>query len=182
LLALTAALVVAVALAASEAAGASASADATGAPSSAPHSAPAGLPETVYVWMATSPATHAGDSYALALTNGATAQRIWVRTVIMDHMAGVNPRVVNQRFELAPGEEKVLTAVNDYGLANHFHTRIVSELTDLTFEVSVTDISGERVAWFNERAFMQRAIDTDDWLDRDEQMPGHRHMAGDDKP
>jgi hypothetical protein len=173
----TAVLVVAAALLVNDAARAGASSGADGEPVSVPHSAPPGPPATVYSWSATSPATHEGDSYALALTNGGTAQRIWVRTVIMDHMAGVNPLVIDERFDLAPGEAVVLTAVNVYGLANHFNTRIVSELTGLTFEVSLTDAAGERVAWFNERAFMQRALDTDDRMPRDERMDGHSHTA-----
>lgn len=176
LVGLTAVLVVATVLIVTGMSGAdvSAGAPATG-PTPEPHGAALPLPNTVYGWSATSPATHEGDTYTLALTNGATAQRIRVRVVIMDHAAGVNPLVLDERVDLAAGEQLVLTAVNDYGPANHFNTRIVSEQADLTFEVSVTDASDERVAWFNERAFMQRAIDPAAWLHRDEPMLGHDH-------
>ena len=113
-------------------------------------------PEVRYGWTATSPATHAGDQYRLVITNGETPQTVYVRVVIMDHRNHRNIVVVRQRLELAAGEQRVLTAVNDYGTANHFQTAIGSETTDLTLDVSLIASDGERTAWFNQRAFLLR--------------------------
>ena len=116
-------------------------------------------PEVRYGWTATSPATHAGDQYQLVVTNGETPQTVYVRVMIMDHRNHSNIVVLQQRLELEAGEQRVLTAVNDYGTANHFQTAIGSETTDLTLEVSLTASDGERTAWFNQRAFMLRERD-----------------------
>ncbi|MCM8748733.1 hypothetical protein NET02_06205 [Thermomicrobiaceae bacterium CFH 74404] len=116
-------------------------------------------PEVKYGWTATSPATHAGDQYQLVVTNGETPQTVYVRVMIMDHRNHNNIVVLQQRLELEAGEQRVLTAVNDYGTANHFQTAIGSETTDLTLEVSLTASDGERTAWFNQRAFMLRERD-----------------------
>lgn len=113
-------------------------------------------PEVRYGWTATSPATHAGDQYQLVVTNGETPQTVYVRVMIMDHRNHRNIVVLQQRLELAAGEQRVLTAVNDYGTANHFQTAIASETTDLSFEVSLTASDGTQTAWFNERAFLRR--------------------------
>ncbi len=112
----------------------------------------AGLPIR---WKATSPAIHEGDRYTLLVTNtSGEAQQAHIRTVIMDHANRTNTDVVDERVELAPGEERELTAVNDYGDANHFNTIIGSETQDLALAVSVTDSAGTETTRFNERAFL----------------------------
>jgi hypothetical protein len=104
-------------------------------------------------WNATSPAIHQGDRYVLSIANGATAQEVRVRTVIMDHGARANTPVIEQTVTLAPNEKRELTADNTYGTANHFRTNLVTENEDLSFSVTITD--GEGVtASFNERAFL----------------------------
>jgi hypothetical protein len=109
-------------------------------------------------WSATSPATHLGDQYRLLVTNaGAEAQVIWVSALIMDHSAHTNIFKIVERVELAPGEEHVFTAVNDYGTANHFKTNVASETEDLTLVVTLTDASGEETTRFNEKAFWVRS-------------------------
>ncbi|GEM_PF-4757996 len=125
--------------------------------------APAGTPATPgpgkqgkhaapVVWAATSPATHKGDHYTLAITNGPTAQQVSVMTTIMDHSTHTNTPVIQQTFTLAPGETKTLAADNTYGTANHFQTRIGSQNQDLTFTVTIADSQGT-TATFNQRAF-----------------------------
>ncbi|MBV9454110.1 MAG: hypothetical protein JOZ19_08345 [Rubrobacter sp.] len=112
----------------------------------------AGLPVK---WQATSPATHQGDRYTLAVTNnGEQAQRVRINTMIMDHRTHTNTNVVDKQLKLAPGEERELTAVNDYGTANHFSTHIGSESKDLGLSVKVTDAAGNETAQFNQGAFM----------------------------
>lgn len=106
-------------------------------------------------WSATSPATHRGDRYRLVLRNGATAQRVGVSTVIMDHRAHRNLEVIREVLQLAPGERRELTAENHYGTANHFSTRIAAQHEDLTWEVTLTNSAGEQTAWFNQHAFMR---------------------------
>lgn len=109
----------------------------------------------VVQWKATSPAIHEGDQYTLVATNtGDEAQKARVRTVIMDHRNHVNTDVVDERVELAPGEEREFAAANDYGEANHFNTIIFSENQDLALAVQVTDSEGVETARFNDAAFM----------------------------
>jgi hypothetical protein len=111
----------------------------------------AGLPVK---WQATSPATHRGDQYALVVTNhGDQAQRVRVNTMVMDHRTHTNTNVLDEQLKLAPSEERELTAVNDYGTANHFSTRIGSETKDLELSVKVTDAGGNETAHFNQAAF-----------------------------
>ena len=108
-------------------------------------------------WSATSPATHLGDEYTLVVTNaGAETQVVWVSALIMDHGAHTNTFKIVERVELAPGEEHVFTAVNDYGTANHFRTNVASETDDLTLLVTLTDASGEETTRFTDRAFWVR--------------------------
>jgi hypothetical protein len=105
-------------------------------------------------WSATSPAIHLGDNYDLVVTNTSNKdQKAWVRTMIMDHRAHKNTMVINEPLKLAPGEERELTAVNDYGDANHFQTGIGSQTKDLSLTVKVTDSGGNETAWFNQEAF-----------------------------
>jgi hypothetical protein len=111
----------------------------------------AGLPVR---WAATSPAIHLGDKYDLVMTNtGDKDQKAWVRTMIMDHRAHENTMVIDEPLNLAPGEERELTAVNDYGEANHFQTGMGSQTKDLNFTVKVTDSKGNETARFNQEAF-----------------------------
>ena len=111
-------------------------------------------------WVATSPAIHLGDQYALDVTNTSDKdQKLQVRTMIMDHKAKKNTMVVDEPLTLAPGEEKELTATNDYGDANHFQTTIGSQTKDtkdLGLTVKVTDPAGNEKAWFNQEAFLIR--------------------------
>lgn len=105
-------------------------------------------------WSATSPATHLDDQYRLIVTNtGAEAQEVWVSALIMDHSAHTNTFKIAERVELAPGEERAFTAVNDYGTANHFKTNVASETEDLTLLVTLTAASGEETTRFTEKAF-----------------------------
>src|SRR5438105_707500 len=64
-------------------------------------------------WTATSPTTHQGDQYQLVITNGATAQHLVVRTQIMDHHNHKNTVVIQEQLQLAPGEQRILTATNN---------------------------------------------------------------------
>ena len=106
-------------------------------------------------WKATSPAIQKGDQYNLTMTNtGEEAQKAQVNTVIMDHSNHTNTNVVDEQVELEPGEERELTAVNDYGTANHFNTLIGSETRDLELAVTITDAAGAETARYNEAAFM----------------------------
>lgn len=112
----------------------------------------AGMP---YSWKATSPAIHEGDRYSLLVTNTSEVdQKARVRTVIMDHRNHTNTDVVDEQVELAPGEEREFTAVNDYGDANHFNTILASETQDLALAVEVSDSGGRETARFNEGAFL----------------------------
>ena len=123
-------------------------------------------------WAATSPATHQGDHYSLVLTNGPTAQRVWVRTMIMDHRTQTNTMVIAEQLQLAANEQRELKADNNYGTANHFQTSIGAESQSLTFQVTLTDSSGAETARFNQRAFMQR---TDLRGSQPSQEPMHMH-------
>jgi len=107
-------------------------------------------------WAATSPATHLGDQYRLLITNGSTPQRVLVHTMIMDHTTQTNTMVVYQWLSLAPGEQRELTAMNEYGTANHFSTRIGSQNQDLKLQVTLTDASGDETARFDQGAFWVR--------------------------
>jgi hypothetical protein len=106
-------------------------------------------------WKATSPAIQKGDQYNLTMTNtGEEAQKAQVSTIIMDHSNHTNTNVVDELVELEPGEERELTAVNDYGTANHFNTLIGSETRDLDLAVTITDAAGAETARYNDAAFM----------------------------
>ena len=106
-------------------------------------------------WKATSPAIHEGDQYTLLMTNTSEeTQEARIRTVIMDHSNHTNTDVVDEQVELAPGEEREFTGVNDYGDANHFNTIIGSETQDLGLAVSVAEVEGTETARFNEKAFL----------------------------
>jgi hypothetical protein len=114
-----------------------------------------GLKAYPYLWTATSPATHKGDTYTIVVKNtGTEAQKLVVRTVIMDHRAMHNMPVIRQELTLDSGTEETLTAINDYGDANHFATRILSASdTGLEIQVTLTDVAGHETASFNQGAF-----------------------------
>jgi hypothetical protein len=115
------------------------------------------LDEYGFLWTATSPGTHQGDTYTLTATNpGTTNVKLLTFTVLMDHRQHHHEVLVNEEVELAPGQSHEFTATNDYGTANHFSTRIVSTAADtasLTLAVIVTTADGTESASFNERAF-----------------------------
>jgi hypothetical protein len=126
------------------------------------------LDEYGFLWSATSPATHSGDTYTLTATNpGTTAVKLLVFTIVMDHKQHHNEVVVNEEVELAAGASHEFTATNDYGTANHFSTRIASTAADvsaLTLSITVTTADGAASASFNEHAFM---IDNRDDLEQE---------------
>jgi len=129
-----------------------------------------------FQWKATSPAIQEGDQYHLAVTNtGDEAQEAWIRTIIMDHRNHTNTDVVDERVELAPGEEREFTAVNDYGTANHFNTRIGSETKDLDLAVTITDAAGAETARYNDAAFMVQKGAGNKAKAKGEKAQGHAH-------
>jgi hypothetical protein len=99
------------------------------------------------------PVAHAehGQQKGAGKTPGLPVQ---VRSIIMDHSNHTNTNVVDEQVNLAPGEEREFTAVNDYGSANHFNTLIGSENKDLDLSVKVADSSGNETAQFNQKAFL----------------------------
>ena len=104
---------------------------------------------------ATSPAIHEGDRYSLLVTNNSEKQqKAKVRTVVMDHKTHTNTPVIDEPLTLAAGEERELTATNDYGTANHFQTNVGSQTKALGLLVKVTDSKGNETARFNQDAFM----------------------------
>src|SRR5205823_6057810 len=105
----------------------------------------------------------------IVITNGAAAQTVLVRAVIMDHSTHTNTVKFAERLDLAPGEQRTLTASNDYGTANHFSTRVLSQNQDLRFVVTLTDGHGEEVARFNQEAF---------WVRGAGEKKAHKHDGG----
>ena len=111
-------------------------------------------------WSATSPATHLGDRYQLVIENvDAAEQPVMVRVVVMDHATMTNTVVVDEAFQLAPGEQRELTAVNDYGTANHFSTHLRSETPRLALTVTLVDAAGAETARFTQAAFQVAEVD-----------------------
>jgi hypothetical protein len=104
-------------------------------------------------WVAVSPWTHMGDRYSVALTNGPTPQKVMVHAMIMDHRNQLNTPVLHEELQLTAGERRELSAANQYGDANHFHTRLGAENDSLTFQVTLVDSSGAETARYNQRAF-----------------------------
>jgi hypothetical protein len=109
------------------------------------------------LWSATSPATHSGDTYRAVLTNrSASTRSVWISAIIMDHQAHHNELVVDERFEIAPEEERTLEATNGYGSANHFSTRLIVDSgnpDEFGVEITIADQTGVQTTSFNERAF-----------------------------
>jgi hypothetical protein len=126
--------------------------------SSTPASGGQKMPGWAYRWKATSPAIQLGDRYTLVVENtGEEDQQARIRTDIMDHRVHTNTNVIDEELELASGERCELTAVNDYGAANHFNTIIGSQTQDLGLAVKVVDAEGTETARFSERAFLTQA-------------------------
>ncbi len=113
--------------------------------------------ELGYLWRATSPSIHEGDTLTAVFTNrGSSALTIWPSIIIMDHPNHHNESVVDEELELAAGAERIFTAVNDYGVANHFSTRMLAATGDpavLGIEFTIVDATGTLRTQFNERAF-----------------------------
>ena len=105
-------------------------------------------------WKATSPTTNLGDKYSLLVANAADEpQQVNVNAYVMDHRAKVNTPLVKEQLELAPGEERELTAVNDYGTATHIMTKLGSKTQDLDLAVKLADSSGKETARYDQEAF-----------------------------
>ena len=118
-----------------------------------PDSAQAG-PGLPVKWKATSPATDPGDRYSLIVTNtGDEAQWIGANATVKDHSTRTNTTLINKQVQLAPGEERELTAINDYGRGMHIMTQLGSETQDLDLTVKLTDSSGKETAQYNQGAF-----------------------------
>jgi hypothetical protein len=106
-------------------------------------------------WKATSPATKSGDQYSLLLTNTSNKdQRVGANVAIKDHSTKTSTTMINKEVELAPGEERELTAVNDYGRGMHFMTQLGSQTQDLNLLVKLTDSSGKETAQYDQGAFL----------------------------
>ncbi|HEY7032484.1 MAG TPA: hypothetical protein VH482_14180 [Thermomicrobiales bacterium] len=110
-----------------------------------------------YLWSSASPATHKGDVYTLTVTNpGTSPVKLWVFTILADRRQRHVEVLIKEEFELAGGQSRDLTATNDYGTANLFSTRIVTDAADtsaLTLNVTIADATGQQTATFDERAF-----------------------------
>lgn len=120
------------------------------------------LDDFTHVWRATSPATRAGDTYALTLTNvSGIDQQVLVVTTLMDHRAHHNAAVLAEELTLAAGESSELRTTNDYGVANHFQTTVLANtglVTDLELLVVVEDGAAVETARFTQNAFMILSI------------------------
>ena len=139
--------------------------------------------ELGFMWQATSPSTHEGDTLTAVFTNkGSSALTIWPSIIIMDHMNHHNESVVDEEFELPAGQSRTFSAVNDYGIANHFSTRMLAATGDpavLGIEISIVDASGSQTAQFNERALWVKSFDEVKAI-REEQMPAESEAGGHD--
>lgn len=114
--------------------------------------------ELGYLWRATSPSIHLGDTFTAVITNrGQSEVTIWPSIIIMDHAKHHNESVVDEEVTLPAGGEQIFTGVNDYGVANHFSTRMLASTGDpatLGIDISIVDSTGVQTTQFNERAFM----------------------------
>ena len=118
-------------------------------------------------WSAVSPATHKGDHYTITLTNGATAQQVALYVMLMDHRAHQNTPELREIVSLAPGERRSFEADNNYGVANHWATRVATDTKDITWDIAIKD-GGGTIAAFNQRGFLQFP---------DDGAPGHAAKA-----
>lgn len=116
-----------------------------------------------YRWSATSPATHQGDTFTLALSNrGDSALKLLPRVTIMDHQSHYTFPVIEEELELGAGQTRELVAGNDYGVANHFSTNMMVSTGDVSLlgaTITIRDAAGEETASFNERAFWIKSRD-----------------------
>lgn len=116
-----------------------------------------------FVWSATSPSTHEGDTFTLTLTNrGTTAIKAMPNVMIMDHTKHYNLPVIGEDIELAAGESREFSATNDYGVANHFSTNLVADTGDsaqLGVTATMRNAAGAETASFNELAFWIKSLD-----------------------
>jgi len=103
------------------------------------------------------------DTVTIRLTNrSADPIDIVVNTIIMDHQAHFNEPAIDEIFILLGSESRTLSAVNTYGQANHFSTRMIASSGDpqeLGVDVTVTDASDVQTTSFNERAFWIKSFD-----------------------
>lgn len=148
-----------------------------------------------FVWSATSPSTHKGDSFTLTVTNrGTSVVKAMPHVMIMDHTKHYNLPVIEEEIELAAGETREFSASNDYGVANHFSTNMFADTGDvatLGVEAVMKDASGAETASFNERAFWIKSPDDLEAIreskkDDEAQGEGHKQhgdtMPDDDMP
>ncbi len=114
--------------------------------------------ELGFLWRATSPSIHLGDTLTATFTNRGQADvTIWPSIIIMDHAKHHNESVIDEEVVLPAGGEQTFTVVNDYGVANHFSTRMLASTGDpamLGINISIVDSGGTQTTLFNERAFM----------------------------
>jgi hypothetical protein len=116
-----------------------------------------------FLWAATSPATHKGDSVELELTNrGGSLIIVSVNTIIMDHTTHHNEPAIKREVQVEAGESLSLTGSNDYGAANHFSTRMFADTGDpeaLGVTVTVKNAVGRQTTTFNELAFWVKSVE-----------------------
>lgn len=139
--------------------------------------------ELGYLWQATSPSIHVGDTLTAVFTNRSDSTlTIWPSIIIMDHPNHHNESVVDEELELPAGAEHTFTAVNDYGDANHFSTRMLAATGDpaeLGIEITIVDATGQLTTQFNERAFWVKTW-TEVMAARDAEMPTESGAGGHD--
>lgn len=134
------------------------------------------LRELGFLWRATSPSIHLGDTFTAVMSNrGQTDLAIYPIIIIMDHATHYNIPVIEEEVTLPVGGQRTFTAMNDYGVANHFSTVMGASTDDpaiLGIEITLVDASGVQTAQFNERAFM-----VESWSDVIERQ-AEAQMAG----
>lgn len=140
------------------------------------------IAELGYYWRATSPSIQLGDTFTAVMTNrGQSELTIWPSVIIMDHTKHHNESVIDQEVTLPAGGQQTFTAVNEYGVANHFSTRMVASTGDrsvLGIDVQIVNAEGTQTAQYNELAFM---INTADEMaaireEKRKEGEGHHHM------
>jgi hypothetical protein len=118
------------------------------------------LKDFSYLWSSAPLPTHQGDTYTVVLKNtGTTAQKIYVRAVVVDRQAKDRTPLVSEEVTLDPGAEKTYTGKND-GTANGFVTRLLTETdSGLNVDVTVKDSAGQTTATFTQGAFWVQSRD-----------------------
>lgn len=121
------------------------------------------LDDFTHIWRATSPATRAGDTYTLTVTNVSNVEQLLlVMTTLMDHREHYNAPVLIEDLALAAGESTTLQATNTYGVANHFQTTVLADtglVTNVELLVVVEDSGAVETARFTQNAFMILSIE-----------------------